>query len=234
MPINMPASGGNPNITCGACKWFHKSYKGSTCVKTREVEHRTIACVEFTKHSVSSSASETLSKDKYLQDIEGACSVFSEQALKAIKKELNEYKLTEHFRHVPRADTNLQENLQGIATGFDLLVGYLERVCEIRGAIADKLSELNQMAKDAQSYLLTDYPEMFRTLKNESERNAFVRAAIPALSTAIDQTYTAFERADEVYKLLKDSHFNLARAQEVRLELWKSETMMRQAMNLSK
>jgi hypothetical protein len=222
MPVNLPRPLGDPKIKCIHCRWYHVGFEGNTCQKTRQVQADTPACIEYQAYRESPIA--IIVRDKYLRDLEKSLQGFTSEYLKQVKVELKTYRLFKDRAKTSR-DYLSQETMMEMAHQFEVLQGYIERVAEIKHDLIDTFVELQKAAKDAQSYLFTNYTETLRGLKNEAERGAYFRAGAPTLSKALESTEAVISMATEVYQCLKDAHFNMTRTQELALQLWASQGM---------
>lgn len=109
----------------------------------------------------------------------------------------------------------------------------MERVLDIKSELFLKRVELRSLVKEAQSYLMAHHQEHFRSLKNETEREAFMRIALPFLMQCVERIEAIEEICVDVAANLKQTHFNLARTQDGALELWRSKIQLQDVMKRS-
>jgi len=220
MPVNMPAAHQDLRLKCDGCRWFRTGFKGQNCRKTRQVEVTTQACIEFIPYRPG--VFDSIQSDKYVRDLEKTLEVFTEEYLKKVSKEADQYMLVREPSKDPQSYMT-DEQMAGLAHQFQLCQGYLDRVLDARNTLHEKMAEMQSLSKDAQAYLFGSYVETIRGLKNDSERLAFYRHATPALYGAIDRLESVLEKFERVYQNLKDTHFNMARTQDAALAVWESK-----------
>jgi hypothetical protein len=216
-PINMPPPHADVRLTCDGCRWFRTGFKGQNCRKTRQVETTTHACMEFIPYRPG--VFDSIQSDKYVRDLEKTLEVFTDQFLKSVSKEVDQYVVVGTAPRDPESYLT-DEQMAGLAHRFQVCQSYLDRVLDLRNTLSEKRGEMQSLAKDAQAYLFGAYTETIRGLKNDIERMAFYRHATPALYGAIDKLETVLEKLDRAYQNLKDTHFNLARTQDAALAVW--------------
>lgn len=231
MPINMPAPHPTKGLQCGKCKWFYVGYRGKTCQLSREVKTDTPACVEFLPFKTNSFS--LVEGDKYIREIEATAKVFSESFIAQIQKELDDYHLFDVGSLSPTSYLD-ESGMAGLSHKFEVCQAYLDRVLHIRNTLMEKQIDLQGLMKDVQAYCLAYFTEQVRALKNDTERGAFYRHAVPALNQALDRLEGLVNKADRTYTNLKDTHFNLARCQDSALAIWNSRVQQLDATKRSR
>lgn len=211
LPINMPPPHGDPKLKCGSCKWFKVGFEGKTCKVTRMVEMSTGACVEFQK--AYAPIFDILAQDKYLSEMLLSIKVFKQEFILKMEAELKSYRLFPVKTQDP-LDYACEENMKYITHKFETCIAYMERVYDIQITIGDKMTELQTLAKDTQAYLFDQYNEHMRSCKNDSERGAFFRVAVPELFKTIDKMENLVDKGKSTYALLLSAHYALCRMQE--------------------
>jgi hypothetical protein len=218
-PINMPASHANPEYKCGLCQWFHVGFEGKTCQKTRKVQSDTRACIEFQQYKNTHYG--MLSKDKFLKDMTATLTVYSKEKLDKDLAELAQYRLFK-TPDIEFRDLATEENMILLAHSFEVCQAYTDRVLEIKQELSLKRAELDGFINDSQAYIFSQYSEMVRTLKNETERNLFFRFALPAVFRASEKLDTVLNRAEGTLNNLKQTHFSLCQMQDGAKEVYKA------------
>jgi hypothetical protein len=222
MPVNMPLAHEDKRLRCVQCKWYYVGFEGNTCRKTREVVADTQACIEFLPYKPG--AFESIHKDKFLRELESSAQAFTDEFLKSQSKELNQYsKIYNKEKDIPTdpMDKLSDERMMAQSVKFDMCATYMERVLEIKHTLLEKSTTLQSLMKDAQAYLISSYPDQIHTLKNDTERQAFNRMALPHLSKAIDKLEAVLTKTGNIYDNLKNIHFALKESQAGSLEVWK-------------
>jgi hypothetical protein len=217
MPVNMPAPHGDTRLKCVGCRWFHQGYNGVTCRQTRQVDSDTRACIEFQAYR--ESPLDVIYRDKFIRGLEATAKVLTDAALKQLTNELKVYHLFDHKKLEPISYLT-EEALGGLAHRFEICQAYMDRVSDLRSDLEEKRDEIQGLMKDSQAYLFTQYSEHVRSLKNDTERGAFYRTALPALTKALDKIETLLKRAELAHVNLKDTHYSMCRTQDAALKIW--------------
>lgn len=220
-PVNMPQANGDPRLKCGGCRWFVQGFQGKTCVHTRQVNSETRACIEFQPYKPSTFTA--IEKDKFLIEMRKTMLVWTEDTIKNYDKDIRSYKIVVNDVTLKDPMDYVDEaKLAELSQKFHLTQIFLERLLELRFNIMDKCTELQSFTKEVQAYLFSEYRDHVQALKNESERNAFYRAAAPELFRAVDKMDNLQAKVDAAYQNLKDAHYNLKQKQDGVLAVWEA------------
>lgn len=234
MPVNMPLAHEDKRLRCIQCKWYHVGFDGKTCRKTREVVADTQACIEFLPYKPG--AFEVIHQDKFLRELEQSTQTYADEFLKTLSKELNQYTKVYAKDAIPSdpMDKLSEEKLMAQSQRFDTCATYMERVLEIKHTLFEKSLLLQGLMKDAQAYLIASFPDQIHTLKNDTERQAFNRMALPHLCRAVDKIEAVIKKSEGIYDNLKNIHFALKESQAGSIEVWKHRMSVLGGMKGSK
>lgn len=225
-----PANHMDSRIKCGSCKWFHVGYSGMTCVRTRGVQGEDQACLEFENYKPS--PFDVLMKDKYLRGIVSKAKAYTDEHLKRKLEEMKQFRIFKaDHRESAAFDYASEEKLASLAKTFETISSYQEKILDIQDELRESLDVLQSQMKDVQAYLLSHYQEMFKNMKNEAERSAMLRVAVPEIFTAIDKTEGVYSRATSTYNYLKDLHFSTTATQSSAHKIWEYRVMFMAGRN---
>lgn len=215
--MSMPAPHPNKDFKCGQCRWFYIGFENRTCIQVRGVQQMTQACMEYEPYRPG--AFDRVQRDKYIVGIEGQVVALSAEYAKQVATEIKSYKISTTTK-ITINDFGNERELLEIINKFERNQAYSERLVEIREELYDKLGKLNGFMKEAQAYLLTTYREQISSLKNEGERGAFYKNALPRLFDAIDEVDSLVKKVDRLLQSLKDTHFSLCQIQDGVKRIW--------------
>jgi hypothetical protein len=214
----MPASHQDKRLNCGGCKWLYTGFEGKTCAIKRLVNKTTPACIEYSIYRPSPFL--TIEQDKWVREMEVSMQTLDEKFLKAKSKEMDEYKLYKAFSDKDPRSYMDDDTMLLLSHRFELCQSYQERVLDLVNELRDMKSTLWELRKNSCAYLLSNYTEQVRSLKNDSERDAFYTSAMPKLMKAIDRLDRVIEKGESVQGNLKDAHFAMQRTQDGALAIY--------------